>query len=165
VRVVALCDGQQLAIGGAQVDVLAPPRDYVPARVPRNNDSLVLRLRHGRHVFLLSGDVDRQIERGMLASGELGRVDVLKVAHHGSKTSSTAEFLDAVQPAFALISTGAYNSYGHPHPDTIERLHNHHTWILRTDEDGLVSVRSDGKRLAVETNRWRQEVPRLIAPF
>jgi competence protein ComEC len=125
----------------------------------------VLRVRYGRNAFLLSGDVERPIERRMLEDHELVPTDVLKVAHHGSKTSSTEEFLDAVQPAFAVISVGLDNSYGHPHPDVIERLRAHHAAIFRTDLDGLISIRSDGRRLSLETNRWRVGAPQLLGLF
>jgi competence protein ComEC len=75
------------------------------------------------------------------------------VAHHGSRTSSTEEFLDALHPAFALISAGFENSYGHPHPAIVQRLRDHHAAILRTDLDGLITIRTDGRRLTVET-QW-----------
>jgi competence protein ComEC len=165
VKIVPLQAGGKLTFGGAEIDVLAPLADYVPSDTPKNNDSLVLRLSYGRNAFLLSGDVERPIERRMLEDHELGPTDVLKVAHHGSKTSSTEEFLDAVQPAFAVISVGLDNSYGHPHPDVIERLRAHHAAIFRTDLDGLISIRSDGRRLSLETNRWRIGAPQLLGLF
>ena len=139
--------------GGAEIDVLAPLSDYVPADTPKNNDSLVLRIRYGRHAFLLCGDAERPIERRMMDENELQHNDVLKVAHHGSRTSSTEEFLDLVQPQFAVISAGFQNSYGHPNRDVLDRLAEHHAMILRTDQDGLVTIRSDGRRLYLETNR------------
>jgi competence protein ComEC len=140
-----------MPFGGGRIDVLAPLPDYQPANSPRNNDSLVLRLSYGRHSFLLSGDVERQVELGMLAEDRIGHTDILKVAHHGSKTSSTEEFLATASPEFAIISAGFENSYGHPHPDVLGRLQQHRTAVLRTDRDGLVTVRTDGSRLNVET--------------
>jgi competence protein ComEC len=141
--------------GGAEIQVLAPLHDYVPDSTPKNNDSLVLRIRYGQRSFLLTGDVERPIEQWMLTENELQPTDVLKVAHHGSKTSSTEEFLGAVSPLFAVISAGYGNSYGHPNPDVLDRLAQHGAMVLRTDEDGLVSIRTDGRRFAVETNRNR----------
>jgi competence protein ComEC len=132
---------------------------------PENNDSLVLRLRYGRHAFLLCGDVERPIERRMVGDNELSRTDVLKVPHHGSKTSSTEPFLDAIQPTFAVISVGLDNSYGHPNRDVIERLREHHASVFRTDEDSLISIRSDGRRLHVDTNRWSASAPQLLGIF
>jgi competence protein ComEC len=164
-RIVALQAGRRLEFGGAQIDVLAPPIGYVPSDTPKNNDSLVLRLRYGRHAFLLSGDVERPIEHRMLEDGELSRADVLKVAHHGSKTSSSDAFLDAVQPLFAVISVGQDNSYGHPNREVLERLMGHHAAVFRTDEDGLITVRSDGRRLELDTNRWGRRMPQLLGIF
>ena len=88
----------------------------------------------------------------MLWSGDtLLQADVLKVPHHGSRTSSTEEFLMAVQPVFAVISAGFENSYGHPHPTVVERLREHHAEVLRTDLDGLITIRTDGRRLSVDS--------------
>jgi competence protein ComEC len=151
VKIVPMESPKRFAFGGAEVEVLAPFADYVPADSPKNNDSLVLRLCYGRHSFLLSGDVEKQIERRMLEANEVPHTDVLKVAHHGSRTSSTEAFLDAVNPTFAVISAGFENSYGHPNRDVLARLEEHHAGILRTDEDGLITIRSDGRRLTVET--------------
>ena len=165
VRIVPLEHGRRITFGGAQIAVFAPPEGYPAGSVPRNNDSLVLRLQYGRDAFLLSGDVERPIERRILAGDELRSAAVLKVAHHGSKTSSTAEFLDRVQPLFAIISAGLENSYGHPSADVLERLRERHAMVLRTDQDGSISIRSDGRRIRVDTNRWRKEQPQLLGLF
>jgi competence protein ComEC len=165
VKVVPFAGYHRFFFGGTEIEVLAPPADYAPGDVPKNNDSLVMRVRYGRQAFLLCGDVERPIERHMLADGELARASVLKVAHHGSKTSSSEEFLDVVQPAFAVISVGQDNSYGHPHRDVLERLAEHQATIFRTDRDGLISIRSDGHRVQVDTNRWRAKEPLLLGLF
>jgi competence protein ComEC len=141
----------QFAFGGAAIEVLAPAADYLPADEPKNNDSLVMRVTFGRRSLILTGDVERPIEREMLDAGELHPTDVLKVAHHGSRTSSTEEFLSAVQPAFAVISAGFENSYGHPHPTVVGRLLEHHAAVLRTDVDGMITIRTDGRKFHVET--------------
>ena len=159
VKIQPLTAPARFAFGGAEIEVLAPLPDYQPADTPKNNDSLVLRIRYGCHSFLLCGDVERQVEYAMLDAGEIGHDDVLKVAHHGSHTSSTGEFLAAVHPAFAIISAGLDNSYGHPHRDVVQRLEDTGAAILRTDQDGQVSVRSDGRRLYVE--RYRDRTPSL----
>jgi len=153
VKVVPLEAPRHFDFGGATIDVLAPLADYIPNDVPKNNDSLVLRIRYGSRSFLLTGDVERPIEYRMLDENEIQPIDVLKVAHHGSRTSSTPSFLDAANPAFAIISVGTDNSYGHPNRDVLARLDEHHTEVLRTDRNGLVTVRTDGRRLTVET-RW-----------
>jgi len=151
-RVRPLAAPQRFPFGGAEIQVLAPLPGYLPAAEPKNNDSLVLRVAWGRHSFLLTGDVERPIELWMLAENELRHTDVLKVAHHGSRTSSTDLFLDAVRPSFAVVSAGFENSYGHPNRDVLERLRQHGAAVLRTDLDGLVTIRSDGRRLHVETH-------------
>jgi competence protein ComEC len=125
----------------------------------------VLRVRYGRHSFLLCGDVERAAERRMLADNQVSRADVLKVAHHGSKTSSTEEFLDAVRPSFAVISVGPDNSYGHPNREALDRLAAHRAVLFRTDQDGLISIRTDGYRLLLETNRWRAANSLLLGLF
>ena len=138
--------------GGATVEVLAPLPWYLPETGPKNNDSLVLRLRFGKHAFLLPGDAERQVEWGILDAGESARADVLKVGHHGSRTSSTEDFLNAVAPTFAIVSAGLDNSYGHPNREILDRLERHGAIVLRTDLDGLITIRSDGRRLAVYTH-------------
>jgi competence protein ComEC len=89
----------------------------------------------------------------MLDENEIRRADVLKTPHHGSRTSSTEPFLDAVSPAFAVISLGFENSYGFPNREVLDRLRDRGVMVFRTDQDGLVSIRTDGRRLYVETNR------------
>jgi len=153
VKVVPLEAPLRFAFGGAEVQVLAPLPGYEPSRAAGNNDSLVLRLSYGSRSFLLTGDVERPIERWMLDENEVGHSDVLKTPHHGSRTSSTADFLDAVSPAFAIISLGFDNSYGFPNRDVLERLAERRVMVFRTDRDGLVTARSDGRRLSIVTNR------------
>ena len=136
--------------GGTRVQVLAPGVDYVPDITPKNDDSLVMRLEFGSTSFLLTGDMEKKVEEQLFYSGLLQRTDVLKVGHHGSRTSTTSDLLDAVHPAFGLISDGFENSYGHPHPLTLQALQERHVAVYRTDEHGLIRVISDGKRISVE---------------
>ena len=151
VKIIALSEGRRFEYGGAQVEVLAPVSGYVPAAAPRNNDSLVLRLTYRKRSMLLSGDAERQVESAMLGANAVRPVDVLKVGHHGSKTSTTEPFLEAVHPAFAIISVGFENLYGHPHKDVIERLKQANIEVLRTDRMGAITIRTDGNRFDVET--------------
>ncbi|MCU1257563.1 MAG: internalization-related competence protein ComEC/Rec2, partial [Bryobacterales bacterium] len=141
--------GEPFRFGGASVQVLAPLPDYEPGNSPKNNDSLVLRLAYGRHSLLLTGDMEKQIEQQLLADDAIRRTDVLKVGHHGSKSSSSPAFLDALHPAFALISDGFENSYGHPHRQTIDNLSQRRIRTLRTDQQGLLTIRSDGRYLSM----------------
>ncbi len=152
-RISELQAPRRFSFGGAQIEVLAPLADYVPGDTPKNNDSLVLRIRYGRHSFLLCGDAEKPVERRMLEENEIPLTDVVKVGHHGSRTSSTEEFLTAAGPLFSVISVGADNSYGHPNKDVIARLLAHGSIVYRTDSDGLVSIRTDGRRFFVETAR------------
>ncbi len=141
----------RINIGGAQIRVLAPSVDYVAGPAPHNNDSLVLEVTFGHKIFLLTGDAERPVEDDMLASGELRSVTLLKVGHHGSRTSSSEEFLDQVNPRFALISDGYMNQFHHPHPDVLQRLTQHHTAIFRTDQRGLITFRTDGDKIEIQT--------------
>jgi competence protein ComEC len=117
----------------------------------KNNDSLVLRLQYGNRTVLLPGDAEVQAERDMLVenSEKMLRADVLKVGHHGSKNSTTAEFLKAVHPGVAVISVGEDNPYGHPNQELLDRLKLTGVRILRTDRDGAVHVLTDGNRLEI----------------
>jgi competence protein ComEC len=103
--------------------------------------------------------MERPMEARLLRDEAVLAADVLKVGHHGSRTSTTASFLDAVGPSIAMISAGFQNSFGHPHRDVIGRLAERRTAVLRTDLDGLVTVRTDGKRLWFDTMRWRGGSP------
>jgi competence protein ComEC len=158
VRIMPLVAPQRFAWGGAEIEILAPFADYVPRGEPSNDDSLVMRVRYGKHSFLLCGDAERPIENRMLWENELKPDDVLKVGHHGSHTSSTRPFLDVERPVLALVSVGQDNSYGHPHADVIDRLLDHAV-VYRTDLDGLVSIRTDGRRFHIQT--WKDLQPAL----
>jgi competence protein ComEC len=145
----ALRQSDPFPYGGAAIQVLAPLPDYVPGDKAENNDSLVLRVQFGATAFLLTGDMEKKIEEELFDQGLLRGVDVLKVGHHGSRTSSTPDLLDAVHPAFGLISVGFDNAYGHPHPQTIAALETRNVAVYRTDENGLVSAVSDGRGVRV----------------
>jgi competence protein ComEC len=147
-------------LSGAKLEILAPADDYT-AEKPGNNDSLVLRITYGSRSFLLTGDMERGIEAKLLAAGADLHADVLKVGHHGSRTSSTQAFLEAVSPSVALISAGYENSFGHPHPDVLERLSARHAAVLRTDLDGLVTARTDGRSVFFDLQTW-QDYPQPL---
>ncbi len=154
VRIVPLRAGRRFRFGGTDVEVLAPAGDYIAGPSVKNNDSLVLRIAYGRHSMLLTGDIERQVERELVSSGQLARSDVLKVPHHGSRTSTTPPFLDIVRPAFGIISAGFENSFDNPHLDVIKRLQESKVCVTRTDLWGLVSIRTDGRRFRMDTMRW-----------
>jgi competence protein ComEC len=133
-------------LSGARIEILSPPLDFPPTKAI-NNDSLAFRITFGARAFLLTGDMEKPME-GRLLSGDADlHADVLKVGHHGSKTSTIQPFLDAVAPSVAIISDGFENSFGHPHKDVLARLEERHSAILRTDLDGLITVRTDGQHI------------------
>ena len=104
-----------------EVEVLAPDASYLPGPTPANNDSLVLRIQYGQTSALLEGDAEAPSEARMIAEG-LHHSDLLKIGHHGSRTSTTPPFLAAVTPSYAVISVGSRNLYGHPRREVLEEL-------------------------------------------
>ena len=151
VKIVSMESGRSFGFGGAQIEVLSPASGYVPSETPRNNDSLAVRIRYKDRSFLLTGDMEKPMEARLLGTGTPIRSDVLKVGHHGSNTSSTVPFLDAVSPSLAVISDGFENSFRHPHPQVLDRLAQHHAGVLRTDLSGMITIWTDGRGLSVET--------------
>jgi competence protein ComEC len=138
--------GDLFAFDDVGVRVLAPEPDYQPQAIPTNNDSMVLQMRYGNTTALLEGDAESPSEARMIARGDL-HADFLKVGHHGSRTSTTPEFLAAVSPAYAAISVGRRNFYGHPRYDVLEELQAAHVRAWRTDMAGLTTFYLDGKRV------------------
>ncbi len=115
-----------------------------------NNNSVVLRVSHGTIDFLFTGDIESEAEARILDRGPIIEAEILKVAHHGSGSSSTALFLAQVDPELAVISVGASNPYGHPDPGTLARLHDAGATIYRTDLNGTIVVTTDGTTYSVE---------------
>ncbi len=144
--------GMQLMLGNSlTATILSPSPTIIGADEP-NNHSIVLHLQYGRVSFLLPGDIEAQVERQLVASG-LPPATVLKSPHHGSKTSSTPDFLEAVDPQVVVISVGADNRFGHPHAEVLERYAERGLTILRTDEQGTIELSTDGQQVWVETAR------------
>jgi competence protein ComEC len=142
-----------MTIGATKLRILAPAADYVPGDSAQNDDSLVFEVSYGRRRILLTGDAELPVENDMAGSGELRPVTLLKVGHHGSKTSSSEEFLSQINPQFAIISDGYKNQFHHPHPSVLERLAEHHAMVLRTDQHGLITFVTDGDKVELETFR------------
>jgi competence protein ComEC len=143
------------AIGGARVDVLAPCPESSSDRGP-NDNSFVLRISFGRRSLLLVGDAEHEEEAILLANarGRL-RADVLKVGHHGSRTSSSPEFLSAVGPQEAVVSVGHRNRFGHPHRAALANLVAAGARVWRTDRDGAITVTTDGESLEIHGEATR----------
>ena len=148
---VRLTSGDRHRFGEVQVRVLHPPvAGWERPRV-RNDDSVVLEVRYREVSLLLTGDAGATIERGILGTLEPARLRVLKVGHHGSRTSTSPELLARWAPHVAVISCGRGNSFGHPAPDVLARLHAAGTPVYRTDRDGEVTIETDGHALTVST--------------
>ncbi|MGD0797895.1 MAG: ComEC/Rec2 family competence protein [Acidobacteriaceae bacterium] len=145
IRVRHLRAGDQLAWDSIGLTVLAPTPDYANSGPPINNDSLVMRLQFGKASALLEGDAEAPSEYRMVeaahsdAALQLGPDTLLKVAHHGSRTSTTPEFLALAAPRDAVISVGTQNTFGHPRPEIIARLAAAHAHVYRTDHFGLTT--------------------------
>jgi competence protein ComEC len=117
----------------------------------KNNDSLVFRLKFGDRTLLFPGDAEKAVERSLLSENEEAAIhaDVLKIGHHGSKNSTTPDFLSAVSPQLAIISSGEGNPYGHPSPEVLDRLETAGVRTLRTDTNGAIHILTDGKQIEV----------------
>ncbi len=138
--------GMQLALGrGITATILSPDLTMGGIHEP-NNRSIVLHLQYGRVSFLLPGDIEAGVEQRLVAAG-LPPATVLKSPHHGSKTSSSPAFLEAVDPQIVVISAGAGNGFGHPHAEVLDRYRERGMTILRTDEQGTITLSTDGRRL------------------
>jgi competence protein ComEC len=144
--------GSAFSWDGVETQFLWPeigPEEVGPA--PKNNDSMVLRLKYGERSMMLPGDAEKQAEGSIMAENNEAALgaDVLKVGHHGSKNSTMPRFLGAVHPHVAVISAGEDNLYGHPNPELLELLTAAGVRILRTDRDGAVHVLTDGQQLEI----------------
>jgi len=136
--------GDRLQAGIIDMTVLAPSGQ---AYANLNNHSIVLRLVHGQTSFVFTGDAEREAEQQIVLSGTNIRSNVLQVGHHGSRTSTTQIFLDAVNPAAAVISLSATNPFGHPHPEVIQRLEAKNIPIYRTDQLGTIRMLTNGQTI------------------
>lgn len=135
--------GDIYTLGTAKFEIVAPVSgDYGD---DANNYSIGIRIMHGDNVFLFTGDAEEEAENDMLASGRELDADVFQAGHHGSSTSNTERFLQAVSPEYVVISCGEGNSYGHPHAEVLNELRTMGVRVFRTDEQGAVIAVSDGR--------------------
>jgi competence protein ComEC len=144
IKVVRHWEGDEFELGGAKVNVLFPPKDWPVGLEPKNNDSMVMQVSYGETSVLLEGDAEKTLER-RIASLHHPHADLLKVGHHGSATSTTAEILQSVKPSFAVISCGYRTSFGFPRLDVLQRLQASGAHVYRTDINGAVSFYLDGQ--------------------
>ena len=148
--------GNTYSFGEAEFTILAPLGDSYSGY---NDYSVVTKVVCGSRSFLLTGDAEKQSEKEMLASGADLSADVLKCGHHGSSSSSTANFLKAVRPTYAIISCGKDNDYGHPHKETLKKLSLLGCACYRTDELGTIVATTDGITLSFTAAKGTPEEP------
>ena len=153
--------GDQWSLDGIDVLVLAPDSTWTAAQENANETSVVLRVSYGRVSFLLTGDAEADEERWILDHTDpaLLHADVLKLGHHGSKTSSSLPFLSAVRPRLGVVSVGAGNRYGHPSIETLAHFAEQAVPLLRTDLEGSIVVSTNGDRITVRTRADRWTLP------
>jgi competence protein ComEC len=148
-RPAELC-GRVRRHGAATLEVLAPCPGVDSAR-GANDNSFVVLVRFGAHKVLLTGDAEHEAEHDLARDWRHGFIDLLKVGHHGSRTSSTRELLAQLKPRQAVISSGVGNRFGHPHPEALARLGEVGAEVLRVDELGSVIWESDGHAVRVRS--------------
>ena len=136
--------GSKLPFEATEIEVLGPTQEYGDL----NNNSIVLRFTFLNSTFLFTGDMEQEAENDILSAGYDVKADLIKIGHHGSNTSTSQAFLDAVSPSYAVISVGADNSYGHPDEAIIRRLEDKNVEDYRTDQSGTIEVISDGNELS-----------------
>jgi competence protein ComEC len=153
--------GDRLELGPVLVRVLNPPMPDWERQRPRNADSVVLSVRYGDVELLLTGDIDADGERQLALEEGRPPLRILKVAHHGSRTSTSAEVLERFAPQLALVSAGRGNPFGHPAREVVDRLEKTGAEIFRTDRDGAVIVETDGREVSVRSMTGRTWMLRL----
>jgi competence protein ComEC len=157
--------GDSIRVDEVTLTALAPDSAWADSLSDANLASTVLVARVGRIRFLFTGDAEAEEEDWLLARApDALLADVLKVAHHGSRTSTTPRFLGAVRPRLALVSVGAHNTYGHPSPEVMQTLRDSGAQVLRTDRAGTIVVSTDGRHLEVEARDERWTIPARASP-
>lgn len=144
--------GSLYYLGSASFTILAPNSDHYE---DVNNYSIVIRLCYGDSVFLFTGDAEKLSEDEMLANGRDLSADVIKLAHHGSAYSTSEEFIEAVNPTYAVISVSSDNDYGHPHSRTLNTIHRHNIKLYRTDRQGTIVFHTNGTAISVNKQNYK----------
>lgn len=154
--------GEQYTLGTAKITMLAPNGKYDNP----NDASIALLIKNGNSSFLFTGDAGKEAEADILKNGIDISADVYKAGHHGSKYSTSKDFLKAVNPTYAVISCGENNSYGHPHAATLNTFRANNVKVYRTDEDGTIIATSDGKKITFNvpaSETWKAGEPTKTA--
>ncbi len=161
-----LSKGERFNKGGVEFTVVWPKKQEL--ELSENNRSLVMRACYGKVCFLLTGDIEREAELSIAESGDSIQSHVLKVPHHGSRTSSTDNFLERAKPKLALISAGKRNRFRFPHSEVLDRLRDEKALVLRSDVHGQVEISTDGESVYLKTfssgpiPSWWSANPRVI---
>ena len=143
VNVKYISAGVTLKIDDVTFECIHPDREYLAE--DRNDYSTVLNMKYNNFSMLFTGDISEKVEERLIENERISKVTVLKVAHHGSKYSTTTKLLEKATPQYAIISVGEYNRYGHPTKETLSRLINQKIKVFRTDADGAVTIKTDGE--------------------
>ena len=147
-------DGQKWEWDSVQFELLHPTPESYTEKIRDNERGCVLKITTGKHSVLLVADIEKKSEQRLLQQhADKLPATLLVVPHHGSKTSSTSEFVEAVHPRYAVFSVGYRNSYGHPKAEVVERYRATGSELLRSDEDGAIVVNMDGQNFRVERYR------------
>ncbi len=141
--------GDVFNFGGVRVEVLSPSAKTIG--LSENNNSLVLKITFGERSFLFTGDIEREAEDALLEDSDKLRCDVIKVAHHGSKSSSTAEFIEAAGAKTAVISVGRNSPFGHPHREVVERWQHSGAKTMTTGSNGTITIITDGQNITLNS--------------
>ena len=152
IKLIYVKEGDVLKIGGIKISIIHPENKLM-INNPMNNNSIVCKVEYNSFSMLLTGDIEMEAEELILRKNINLKADVLKVAHHGSKTSTTGEFLKAINPKVALIGVGKNNNFGHPSNEVIQRLKENGTRIYRTDENGEISITVNKKGRIIKIQR------------
>ncbi|MDE7478370.1 MAG: MBL fold metallo-hydrolase, partial [Lachnospiraceae bacterium] len=150
--------GTKYSLGTADITILAPNKEY---KNP-NDASIALKIQNGKNKFLFTGDAGEDAEQDILGNDIDLSADVYKAGHHGSRTSTSQEFFEAVNPSYAVISCGEDNSYGHPHAETLNTFRMNGVEVYRTDEDGTIIATSDGEKITFNvpaSETWKSGEP------
>lgn len=153
VKVMTAGKGDELPCGKVSFSVLWPEKNATGKDV--NEEAMVIELSFGDFQMLFTGDIGADTEKKLLAAGGLEDVDCLKVGHHGSRYSTTEAFLEKIKPEMAIISCSSTNTYGHPSPETVERLKAAGSQVEYTMKNGAITVETDGKKLKI--GRFRKK--------
>ncbi|MCU0239682.1 MAG: competence protein ComEC family protein, partial [Pyrinomonadaceae bacterium] len=151
IPIIKVAQGDVLTFGDVQIEVLYPIKDDSSQAISDNNHSIVLRVILGDKKILLTGDIEKETEAELIKTPGYLQSDVVKLAHHGSRTSSTESFVNATKAKVAVISVGKDSMFNHPHEEVVERWKQTNATILTTGENGTISVSTDGKDLQIKT--------------